>query len=53
MAGLETLRQGVRNGALPVPDGLKGMAPVEEMRIEEGTLLVIEVKTTLVKHQLF
>ncbi|MCO7597556.1 hypothetical protein NJF35_24635, partial [Pseudomonas guariconensis] len=30
-------------------DGLKGTAPVEEMRFEEGTLLVIEVKTTLGK----
>ncbi|MFO3723696.1 hypothetical protein [Pseudomonas sp. HLMP] len=30
-------------------DGLKGVAPVEEMRFEEGTLLVIEAKTTLDK----
>ncbi|HGM5579434.1 TPA: hypothetical protein ACKP22_001092 [Pseudomonas putida] len=30
-------------------DGIKGTAPVEELKFEEGTLLVIEVKTTLGK----
>ncbi|MEC4564253.1 hypothetical protein L7O53_25120, partial [Pseudomonas sp. CMAA1741] len=30
-------------------DGLKGTAPVEELKFEAGTLLVIEVKTTLGK----
>lgn len=30
-------------------DGLKGVAPVEELKFQEGTLLVIEVKTTLGK----
>ena len=30
-------------------DGLKGTAPVEEVQFEAGTLLVIEVKTTLGK----
>ena len=30
-------------------DGIKGTSPVEELKFEEGTLLVIEVKTTLGK----
>ncbi|RCL20319.1 hypothetical protein C6A77_25125, partial [Pseudomonas sp. AFG_SD02_1510_Pfu_092] len=30
-------------------DGLKGTAPLEEVQFEAGTLLVIEVKTTLGK----
>jgi hypothetical protein len=30
-------------------DGLKGTAPLEELKFEAGTLLVIEVKTTLGK----
>lgn len=30
-------------------DGVKGTAPVEDVKFEEGTLLVIEVKTTLGK----
>ncbi|MGY3014583.1 hypothetical protein ACVWZ5_000088 [Pseudomonas sp. TE6283] len=30
-------------------DGIKGVAPMEELQFAEGTLLVIEVKTTLGK----